>query len=300
MKGWGALRTERFRKMTEIGIIETQENLPPAHSRDWDSLSESKKEEMDLRMSIYAAQVEQMDDNIGRLMAYLKAEKLIDNTIIIFINDNGACAEGGEFGGGPVEQLETKSGYFLSYGQSWANASNTPLKSYKHWVYEGGISSPCIVYWPNGISNERRGSIIKQFSFLPDIMATCVDLAHTKYPEYYKGNRIHPLQGVSFIPLLKGCDKPIHTKPIFWEHEGNKAIRLGDYKLVMTWTDDKLEKWELYNINKDRSESHDLSAQMPDRVNNMRTMWYDWAKSSKVIADWSKIQKLVRVQNKNN
>lgn len=296
MKGWSVLRDERFRRMTEMGLVEPGNLLPPDDSRNWDSLEEDKKKEMDLRMAIYAAQVERMDTNIGRLMDYLESNNLIENTIIIFLNDNGACAEGGMLGGGPVTQLETREGYFLSYGQGWANASNTPLRRYKHWVHEGGIATPCIVSWPKGIPEKNRGSILKQYGYLPDIMATFVDLAETRYPKKYGGNNIHPLQGKSFTPQLKGKDTPVHKEPVFWEHEGNRAVRLGDYKLVMAWDDNKPENWELYNVRKDRTEMRDLSQQMPDKVEKMKKMWHKWAKNSMVETDWTKVQELEKAQ----
>lgn len=300
MKGWSELRNERFRRMTDMGLIEPDNLLSPDDSKSWNSLDEDKKKEMDLRMAIYAAQVEQMDTNIGRLMGYLELNNLIENTIIIFLNDNGACAEGGMLGGGPATQLETEEGYFLSYGQGWANASNTPLKRYKHWIHEGGIATPCIVSWPNGIPERNQGGLLRQYAYLPDIMATCVDLAETRYPKKYHENSIHPLQGKSFISQLKGKDRPIHKEPVFWEHEGNRAVRLGNYKLVMAWNDNKPDNWELYDVGKDRTEMHDLSKQMPDKVEKMKKMWYKWAKNTMVESDWSKIQELEKTQRKKN
>ncbi len=300
MKGWSVLRNERYQRITDMGLIEPGILLPPADSRSWESLDEPKKREMDLRMAIYAAQVEQMDTNIGRLMQFLQSSDLVENTIILFLNDNGACAEGGMLGSGPTTQLETKEGYFLTYGQGWANASNTPLRRYKHWVHEGGIATPCIVSWPRGIPEKNQGTILRQYGYLPDIMATFVDLAETRYPKEYKGNKIHPVQGKSFTAQLKGKDKPVHKKPVFWEHEGNRAVRLGDYKLVMAWDNKKPENWELYNISEDRTEMYNLSAEMPKKVDKMKKMWYQWAKDSMVEADWSKVQELERAQEKRN
>lgn len=300
MKGWSVLREERFQRMADMGLIEPGNLFTPDDSRSWNSLDEDKKKEMDLRMAIYAAQVEQMDTNIGRLMNYLESNNLAENTIIIFLNDNGACAEGGMLGGGPAAQLETEEGYFLTYGQAWANASNTPLRRYKHWMHEGGISTPCIVSWPGGILEKNQGSILRQFASLPDIMATCVDLAKTRYPKKYQGNSIHPLQGKSFISQLKGKNKPVHKEPVFWEHEGNRAVRLGNYKLVMAWDDNKPENWELYNVRRDRTEMLDLSKLMPDKVEKMKKMWYNWAQNSMVETDWSRIQELERAQRKKN
>jgi arylsulfatase len=289
--GWEAVRNERYEKMKQQGIISPDWLLSPQDSPDWNSLSEEKKQEMSLRRAIYAAQVDRMDQNIGRLISFLEKENLTNNTVVIFIDDNGGCAEGGVLGGGPVRQLETREGYFLTYGQAWAKASNTPFKRYKHWVHEGGISSPCIVRWPAGIPREKNGTFVQQYGFLPDLMATFADLAGARYPETYKGNEIYPLQGKSLVPLLKGRNKPVHQEPIFWEHEGNKAVRMGKYKLVMAWNDDKPAKWELYDMEKDRTEMHDLSDQMPVKVTEMEKMWEDWAKRS-MVEPWPRIRKL--------
>jgi len=289
--GWQELRLERYQRMIKMGIIDSSWELSPQDSRDWDSLTDKKKREMELRREIYAAQVDRMDQNIGRLVTFLEQNKLIDNTVIVFIDDNGACAEGGELGGGPDRQLETKEGYFLSYGRAWANASNTPFKRYKHWTQEGGISSPLIVHWPNGIKKEKQGKIVRQYGFLPDIMATFVDLADANYPEEYKGNKIHPLEGKSLVPLFEGENNPVHTKPVFWEHEGNKAVRLGKYKLVMAWDKNYPDKWELYDMENDRTEMHDLATLMPEKVTEMGKMWKDWAQHA-LVEPWPKVQDL--------
>ena len=291
--GWQPIREERYKRMIDLGIIDSTWELSLQDSKEWDSLSDEQKAEMELRREIYAAQVDRMDQNIGRLVSYLEQHGLIDNTIIVFIDDNGACAEGGELGGGPASQLETREGYFLSYGKSWANASNTPFKRYKHWVHEGGISSPMIVHWPNGIPKNDEGSVIHQYGFLPDIMATFVDLAGASYPQKYNGNDIHPLQGKSLVPLLKGEDKPVHDEPIFWEHEGNKAVRLGKYKLVMAWNAKNPEKWELYNMETDRTEMHDLAEELPEKVAEMKQMWNEWAERIGV-QPWARILELKR------
>ena len=145
MKGWENLREERYKRMIEMGLIDSSWDLSYDDIVSWDSLSKEKREEMDLRMAIYAAMIDRMDQNIGRLINDLKSKGLYDNTVIMFLNDNGACAENDMLGSGPKEQLETKEGYLLSYGKAWANASNTPYRSYKHWTHEGGIGT-CLLY----------------------------------------------------------------------------------------------------------------------------------------------------------
>ncbi|TNF46084.1 MAG: arylsulfatase [Bacteroidetes bacterium] len=291
--GWENLREVRFHKMVELGIVDSTWELSPPDSREWKSLSDEKKNEMEIRREIYAAQVDRMDQNIGKLVHFLEKDNLIDNTVIVFISDNGACAEGGELGGGPASQLQTREGFMLSYGRAWANASNTPFKRYKHWLHEGGISSPMIVHWPDGIKKENEGKLIRNYGFLPDIMATFVELGKAQYPETFQGNIIHPLMGKSLVSLFKGEDKPVHNEPIFWEHEGNKAVRFGNYKLVMAWDDKHPEKWELYDMNKDRTEMFDLSAKMPEKVDEMKNMWEDWAQNYSVES-WPKVQELYR------
>lgn len=299
MEGWTALREERYRRMKEMGLIEANWDLSEQDARDWDLLSEEKKKEMDLRRAIYAAMIDRMDQNIGRLTQFLNEQQLLDNTIIFFLSDNGACAEGGELGGGPAAQLETKEGYFLTLGRAWANSSNTPYREYKHWVHEGGINTPFIVHWPQGIPKKENGTLIKEFGFLPDIMATCIDLAQTEYPQQYNGNSIHPAPGRSLLPLLKGEKKPVHDEPVFWEHEGNKAVRLGNYKLVSKWQQGSEYNWELFDLEKDGTEMHDLSAAMPGKVKEMSDMYDKWAEKNNVLP-WSDIQALYNKKRSNN
>ena len=289
--GWEILRKERYNRMIEMGLVDSSWELSYDDIISWDSLTIQKREEMDLRMAIYAAMIDRMDQNIGKLIDNLKTKKLYNNTIIMFLNDNGACAENDMLGSGPKEQLETKEGYLLSYGKAWANASNTPYRSYKHWTHEGGIGTPFIVNWPNGISKNLRGSTNNQYGFLPDIMATCLDLANTVQPEIFNGNKIKKHSGKSLIPILLGSTKEIHEEPIFWEHEGNKAVRHGDYKLVLDWEKNNNDNWELYNISNDRTEQNNIIGEFPDIANNMIEMYNEWATKTKVLP-WDKINEI--------
>jgi arylsulfatase len=291
--GWQHLRKNRFNRMQEMGILSPDWKLSPQDSPDWDELSEEQKEEMDLRMAIYAAQVDRMDQNIGKLVTYLTNNDLMENTIIMFLMDNGACAEGGELGWGDKEQLETKEGYILSYGQSWANASNTPFRKYKHWLHEGGISTPLIIHWPDGIKKVNEGKFTEQYGFLPDIMATIKDVSKADYPKQKNGKALPALSGNSLLPIIKGIDEPIHTEPIFWEHEGNKAVRLGRYKLVMEWKGELESVWELYDMEKDRSELNNLADQLPAKADKMSKMWQTWAEENQV-QPWNRIEDLMR------
>jgi arylsulfatase len=167
---------------------------------------------------------------------------------------------------------------YLGYGLSWANASNTPFREYKHWVHEGGISTPLIVHWPAGIAADRLGKLEKQPGHLIDIMATCVDLGGVDYPSEYNGQPITPLEGVSLRPAFSGNDIG-RTKPIFWEHEANCALRDGKWKIVRKGSmgSDETTPWELYDMEADRTELHDLAAEMPDRVKAMADAWEAYA-----------------------
>jgi len=291
MNGWAVLRENRFARMKQMGLIDPEWELSPQDSRDWDSLDGERKEEMDLRMAIYAAMIDRMDWNIGRLTGYLEEKGMMENTVIIFLSDNGACAEFAELGSGPAEQLGTEEGYVLSYGQAWANASNTPFREYKHWVHEGGISTPLIVHWPEGIPANRRGKMESGHGILPDIMASCIELAGTEYPSEYAGKSVTALSGKSLVPLLKGEDIVLHPEPVFWEHEGNSGVRLGKYKLVQKWEKDLPGRWELYDMETDRTENNDLSAELPDKVNEMDRMYDEWA-STHLVLPWDSVQVL--------
>jgi len=282
--GWGKLREERYRRMVQMGLVDASWPLSKQDIFDWETLGKEKQDEMALRRAIYAAQVDRMDQNIGKLVTYLKEHNLYENTLIVFINDNGACAEGGNLGGGKRENLETKTGFFLSYGKGWANASNTPYREYKHWVHEGGISSPLIAHWPARIPQKLNGTLIQQYGFLPDIMATFVDISGATYASQKDGKPIPAMAGKSLAPLFEGAGKPVHDQPIFWEHEGNKAVRLGNFKAVMKWQNGKAQQhWELYDIPKDRTEQHDLAAELPEKVDELATAWQQWADSHQVL-----------------
>lgn len=165
----------------------------------------------------------------------------------------------------------------IGYGQGWATVSNTPFREYKHWVHEGGISTPLIAHWPATIT--RKGELETTPSHLVDLMATAVDLAEASYPEtFHDGQAIYPMEGKSLLPAFLG--KGIDREAIYWEHEGNRAVRAGDWKLVAKGAKGK---WELYNIAKDRSEQRDLSSEMPDRTQQMAAMWRAYAERAHVL-----------------
>ena len=258
-----------------------------------------------------------MDQGIGRIVGALKDTDRFDNTLIFFLQDNGGCAEA--MGRGdkitykadpdkiePMQPDElqydmipkrTRDGKavrqgrgvmagpadtYLGYGLSWANASNTPFREYKHWVHEGGISTPLIAHWPKGIAVDRRGQLEKQPGHLIDIMATCVDLGGVEYPTEYHGEPLTPLEGVSLRPAFEAKDLG-RTKPIFWEHEANCALRDGKWKIVRKGNmgSGETTPWELYDMESDRTELHDLAAEMPERVKAMAEAWEAYALHAK-------------------
>jgi len=278
MKGWDELREERYDRMIEMGIIdknwiesERNEEVTP-----WDELSQEQKERMDLLMSIYAAQVYRMDQGIGEIMKQVEMMGEKDNTIVIFLSDNGGSSEYGPFGHdfwGNFWDGDARPGSgesYHSYGSLWANLSNAPFRYYKKDTYEGGIATPFIVSWPNHIENE--GSISHHIGHINDVMTTICDITGTKYPETYKGNNITPMPGKSFAQVLKSIDQK-ESDPIFWEHVGNRAVRHGDWKLVAK----KGAPWELYNLREDRTETINLFEKNKEIANEMISSYEKWA-----------------------
>jgi len=231
-------------------------------------------------MAVYAAMVECLDRSVGRLVDGLKQRGQLDNTLIVFLSDNGGNAEGGPAGTtrgeGPIGGPQS----YVLLGMNWATACNTPFFRYKHFTHEGGISSPFIAHWPSGIPAERRGSLEKQPAHLIDLMATAVDLAGAKYPTEFNGNAILPMEGVTLRPAFAGQSLD-RRQPIFWEHEGNKAVRDGRWKLVQKWRG----PWELYDMQADRTERSDLIKQQPEIAARLETAWNDWAARA-FVDDW--------------
>lgn len=292
--GWDALRAERHERMIAMGLIDPRWQLTQrdADVPAWKEASD--KQWQARRMEVYAAQIDRMDQGIGRILAALKENDLFDNTLILFLADNGGCAEeirprwkglhipAQTHDGRPVrvgnlpEILPGSEDTYQSYGLPWANASNTPFRLYKHWVHEGGISTPLIAHWPEGIN--RAGDFETQPGHLIDIMATCIDLARTEYPETHADQPITPMQGVSLRPAFAGEDLA-RPEPIFWEHEGNRAVREMQWKLVAKGP---AGPWELYDMAADRSETQDLTAERPEDVARLSAAWERWAESASV------------------
>jgi len=280
--GWDALRAERYARMKDMGLIKNEWDLSPRNAPAWDAQGQSLQTEMALRMAIYAAQIDCMDQGIGRIMDALKANNLWENTLIVFIADNGGCAEGGNFGQGPAAWLETERGYsngdtYTSDGKAWANASNTPFRMFKHYVHEGGISSPLIAHWPAGITHREEWET--QPGHLIDLMTTFVDVAGAEYPRAYKGNLILPMEGTSLVPAFSGEDVG-RQNPIFWEHEGNRAVRDGKWKLV---AQGESGAWQLYDMDADRTELNNLAAANTAKRDELAALYDAWAERAFAI-----------------
>ncbi len=265
-----------------LGIIPEDRKLSPRDKEvpNWSSLSSKEQKEMAEEMAVYAAQIYRMDAGIGEVLQKLQSLGKEENTIVIFMSDNGASAEGGIWGfdsrhnGLPAGGVDS----YMSYGQSWANMSNTPFQYYKTWLHEGGISAPLIVKWPEVITKKRAGSIIKQTPALSghviDIMPTLCEIAGASYPIFYKGKKIIPLEGNSLLPIIKEDKKRDRLQPLYWALNGHKAMLMGNWKIV---TAKMSAPWELYNIQNDRSELNNLAHKYPDKVKKMAAMWQTWA-----------------------
>ncbi len=277
-EGWDKLRRQRHARMVEMGLISGKWKMSPRDTaaRLWDNVQD--KDLLDLKMAVYAAQIERMDYGIGRVLDKIREIGAWDNTLVLFLADNGGCAEGG-----PVGFDNRKNGLppggvdsYMSYGLSWANASNTPFRRYKHWVHEGGIATPLIAHWPAVI--DKGGSLTHQPGHIIDIMATCLDVAGIDYPRTHGDNRTKPLEGKSLLPIFKDGKREGH-EAIFWEHEGNRAVRQGKWKLVAVHG----KPWELYDLEADRTELNSLAEAYPEKLEQLKAMYQSWAKRSDVL-----------------
>ncbi len=269
--GWDELRKNRYSKQLELGIVKSSSPLSSRTSAipSWDSVEDKK--DWELRMQVYAAMVDRMDQGIGKVIKQLEQAGKLDNTLIVFISDNGGSAESVESRNLNIPgSVIGEKGSYKAYKEPWANSSNTPYRFYKNWMYEGGISSPCIVYWSKEIKEPRIES--KQFGHILDIMPTFLEVAGVDYNEVSSGESLIPLKGRSILPVLK--NQPVsRDNPFYWEFDGAKAMRSGDMKLVMGSTAD----WELYNLKNDPNELTDLSAMNPEIVEAMKKSYQKWA-----------------------
>lgn len=290
--GWDQIRRERLARMKQLGIVNAATQLSPRSqyrnygetkigvNPAWDSLPADRRLDLARRMAIYAAMIDRLDQQIGRVIEHLRSSDELENTLIVFTSDNGACFEWDPFGfdivssnqnilhrGEELNQMG-QAGTFHSVGSGWANASNTPWRLYKHFNHEGGIASPGIVHWPAGIT-ATPGAINGEPAHIIDLMPTAIEVAHAKYE-----GKI-PLPGRS---LIHHIDEGSPQRNLYFEHQGNRAVRSGKWKLVAL--DD--QPWELYDFRVDRSESHDLAKQYPDVVEKLSRAWDQWGHENHV------------------
>jgi arylsulfatase len=276
--GWDRLREARYRRQIKIGLIDRRWPLSPREpdSPGWESLSDEAKDRFDHLMAVYAAMIEAIDTSVGTLVKGLEARGVLDDTLILFLSDNGGNAESGpegRFNGDPPGGPNSN----LYLGMNWATLTTTPFRRFKHFTHEGGIASPLIAHWPRGIPRNRRNRLEHQPGHLIDVMATIVDVTGATYPREFKGKTIQAMEGVSLRPAFTG-DPIIRPQPIFFEHEGNRAIRSGRWKLVSRHPD----RWELYDMTADRVERNDLAAYHPVLVDTLAAEWENWAKRANV------------------
>ena len=293
--GWDTLRQQRHEELNSLGLLDPVWEISPRPDDSHAWSDESDSDWQDLCMATYAGMIDCMDRGIGRIVTQLEASGKLDNTLIIFLSDNGGCAEYLAEDGfvnsfvpdlpdGSAVQLGNRrdlqpgpADTYMSYGLPWANASNSPFRLYKRWTHEGGISSPCIVHYPAGIA---AGAIRHSPISFIDILPTFAELAGANYPGEFNGVAIQPVEGESFTPLFEDADWR-RERPIYWEHMGNRALRQGEWKLVSQFPG----ALELYNMTDDRTELVDLAASESARINAMSAMWDAWAARCEV-RDW--------------
>jgi len=282
--GWDKIREERFLKMKQLGIVDTHTKLSPVPPRmgNWDTIPSAQKEIWQEKMAVYAAMIDRMDQNIGRLLSKLRELQEDKNTLIIFLSDNGGSPEAIRGQGFKEKILEASKmsssnpGSFTAYELPGAVVSNTPWRLYKAVVHEGGISTPFIAWFPKMI---KPGVLRNEPAHIIDLMPTCIDIGGGSYPKTYKDIPVKPVEGMSLLPLFQGKPWTGHDA-IFFEHFGNKAVRQGEWKLVSLF---QRNTWELYNIKNDRSELNDLSGQNPEKMKAMIALYESWATRTGVI-----------------
>ncbi|MFW6061953.1 MAG: arylsulfatase [Planctomycetota bacterium] len=303
-KGWDAVRAARHERLKGDGVLSADWAISArdADAPPWENVPDHDWE--DARMATYAAMVDRMDQNIGRLRASLRQLGIEDNTLILFLSDNGGSAEFLRENGRKERELPfTRTGQpvmvgnfrglepggpetFMSYDLPWANVSNSPFRRFKSWVHEGGISTPLIAHWPERITT--GGGLSHQTAHVVDIYATILDVAGAEYPESRNGKPTHSMDGESFLPLLTGGDWS-RSGPLFWEHEGNAAVRDGRWKLVRQ----EGQPWELYDMISDRTERNNLADQDAGRVAAMAEQWDAWSRACGVLP-WEQVRAAMR------
>lgn len=275
-KGWQPVREARFRRQMAMGMFPAGTRLSPKDPKmpDWSKVKDP--DEMDLRMATHAAMVHLVDRGVGRVVEKLKEHGQFDNTLILFLSDNGASAEKGPTGftgnrgGDPKARTGTPDSY-NSFGIAGANLCDTPFRHYKIFTHEGGIATPLVAHWPEGIPAASHGSFVGTPGHVIDLMPTCLDLAGVSYPLEREEKKLTPLEGRSLKRVLQGGD--LESRALYFEHQGNAAIRDGDWKLVRSHG----KPWALHDLSTDRTELRDLAAEQPGRVKALRAKWQAWA-----------------------
>jgi arylsulfatase len=279
--GWQPIREARYKRMVELGILDGKQQMAPmdrGQVKPWNELSDEKRAEWSRRMEIYAAQITRMDLNVGRVMDELKKLGVDQNTLVLFISDNGGAAEDPNHpGDAPLGTRDS----FKGYARPWATVSNTPFRFHKVTAYEGGISTPLIAYWPAGISEKLHNTMVREPGHLIDLMPTVMELTGATRPSVEDEPA---LEGQSIAGILRG-EKISADRSLFWEHEGNRAARVGKWKLVALAN----KPWELYDVESDRVESHDLASSQPEKVKELEAAYNAWAKKCGVVP-WDQIE----------
>ncbi|MFQ5730503.1 MAG: arylsulfatase [Planctomycetaceae bacterium] len=271
LKGWHALRNARHRRQLKMGLVDPNWKLPGPEREVQAWKDAPHKDWQDLRMAVYAAMIDSMDQGIGRILKALKDAGVDENTLVMFLSDNGGCAE--TPGGNNAESIPGPKQFYTHCGPGWAYAQNTPFRRYKSWVHEGGISTPFIARWPGRI---KPNTWTNEAAHIIDLLPTCAEVGRATYPKRYKGNEIIPVEGVSFLSVLSGKPRVGHDV-LYWEWARNRAVRAGKWKLC--W-DRKVKRWELYDVVADRTEMNDLASEHPERVARLSKLWFAWAKKT--------------------
>ncbi|MFB6342754.1 arylsulfatase [Saccharicrinis sp. FJH62] len=282
--GWEVLRKNRYKRMVEMGLIDSATYHLPANSsgRSWDQCDRKAYESA--CMSVHAAMVDHVDQSVGEIIQKLKDEGEYENTIILVLSDNGASYERG-YPPGFDRPGFTRDSTIIEYnsdhpgpettwnyiGNAWASASNTPFRYWKKESYEGGSATPFIVHWPAGLK-DKQNTINRGFAHVVDVLPTCLELADASYPDSINGQKTMDLVGASLMPLLYGNTETLHDT-MYWEHEGGRAIRTGDWKMASL----PGQQWELFNISLDHTETNNLALEFPERVKELNAAWGKWA-----------------------
>jgi arylsulfatase A-like enzyme len=313
-KGWDTLRTERFERMQASGLCNhegwqlTPRSLVPVDRDDiangysgqpnpaWDDLPEDRREDLAHRMALFAASVKHVDDGVGEIVSVLEKNGTLDNTLLFILSDNGACYEWGPFGFDGKSRLGTTTLYtgdalktmggpdsHMSYGSAWANLGNTPFRLYKHFTHQGGMVTPFIAHWPDGITTTDRW--VRDPAHIIDVMPTVIQVSGAQYPKKLNGEKITPMEGTSLLPAFK--DKRLAPRALAYQHQGARALREGDWKLVYGKRYPHEVTWELYNITNDPVEMNNLATQMPERVETMAQDWLTWARRVQLAPFWN-------------